>query len=102
MSGVEPTAPDEEVLAGGVLNAGRIVRIGDTVRRPRAGGAELHEAVLLHLERAGFDGAPRFLGVDEQGRQILSFVEGDVDAAPEWQLDDERNAAAATAPGGST
>jgi len=33
--------------------------------------------VLLHLERAGFGGAPRWLGMDEQGRQILSWIEGD-------------------------
>lgn len=33
--------------------------------------------VLLHLERAGFDSAPRWLGVDEQGRDVLSWIEGE-------------------------
>jgi Phosphotransferase enzyme family len=33
--------------------------------------------VLLHLERVGFDAAPRWLGVDEQGREILSWIEGE-------------------------
>jgi hypothetical protein len=28
-------------------------------------------AYLLHLERVGFDGSPRFLGVDERGREVL-------------------------------
>lgn len=31
-------------------------------------------ALLGHLERAGFDGAPRFLGIDEHGRERLSFI----------------------------
>lgn len=33
--------------------------------------------VLLHLERAGFDAAPRWHGLDEQGRDVLSWIEGD-------------------------
>jgi Ser/Thr protein kinase RdoA (MazF antagonist) len=33
--------------------------------------------VLLQLERAGFDAAPHWLGVDEQGREILSWIEGE-------------------------
>lgn len=33
--------------------------------------------VLLHLERAGFDRAPRWLGVDEHGRDVLSWIEGE-------------------------
>lgn len=33
---------------------------------------------LLHLERAGFSGVPRFLGIDEEKREILSFIVGDV------------------------
>jgi hypothetical protein len=32
--------------------------------------------LLAHLERCGFDGAPRFLGVDARGREILSYIEG--------------------------
>lgn len=33
-------------------------------------------AVLRELERAGFDGAPRFLGIDAQGRERLSYLPG--------------------------
>lgn len=32
--------------------------------------------LLRHLEAVGFAEAPRLLGVDEQGREILSFIEG--------------------------
>jgi aminoglycoside phosphotransferase (APT) family kinase protein len=38
--------------------------------------------LLRWYERVGFDGAPRYLGIDEQGREILSFVEGDPAFAP--------------------
>jgi aminoglycoside phosphotransferase (APT) family kinase protein len=38
--------------------------------------------LLRHLEHAGFDGAPRWLGTDELGREILSYVEGDVPHRP--------------------
>jgi len=51
-----------------------VVRVGDTVRRPSS-GRFVHE-LLGFFERSGWVGAPRFLGVDEQGREILSFVEG--------------------------
>jgi len=30
----------------------------------------------MHLETARFDGAPRLLGFDEQGREVLSFLDG--------------------------
>jgi hypothetical protein len=33
--------------------------------------------LLLHLEKKGFAGSPRFLGLDEQGREILTFLEGE-------------------------
>lgn len=81
-------------LSGGSFNAGLVVRIGDTVRRPRGAAADLHAAVLLHLEAVGFDAAPRFLGIDDAGRHVLSFVEGTVVADPSWQTDDDANATA--------
>lgn len=53
-----------------------VVRVGDTVRRPlQHGSARIHR-LLTYLERCGFDGAPRFLGIDARGREILSFIEG--------------------------
>jgi hypothetical protein len=54
------------------------VRVGDTVRKPPLGRTRYVVALLHHLERVGFDGAPRFLGFDERGRLILSYVEGEV------------------------
>ncbi len=51
-----------------------VVRVGDTVRRPSAGAA-IH-ALLAYLEQVGFPYSPRVLGVDEQGREVLSFLPG--------------------------
>ena len=35
-------------------------------------------ALLQHLAERGFDGAPRALGIDAQGREMLTFVPGSV------------------------
>jgi hypothetical protein len=71
-------------LAGGDVNIGEnaVVRVGDTVRRQQSDRTEAVHALLLHFESVGFDGAPRFLGVGERGREVLSYVEGAPALAP--------------------
>jgi aminoglycoside phosphotransferase (APT) family kinase protein len=72
---------DDEPLVADDVTPG-IVRVGDTVRRPvRPFTATIH-AYLAHLRSAGFTDAPRPLGVDEQGREVLSFVPGEVPREP--------------------
>jgi hypothetical protein len=72
----------EQPLTGGRMTPG-LVRIGDTVRRPQNHRSAYVQSVLLHLEAVGFDGAPRFLGVDGQGREILTYIDGEVlDGSP--------------------
>jgi phosphotransferase family enzyme len=61
-------------LPGGFVTT--VVRVGDTVRRPPAPRAAFVHRLLARLERAGWDGAPRFLGIDDRGRETLSFVAG--------------------------
>jgi Ser/Thr protein kinase RdoA (MazF antagonist) len=68
-------AEAEIPLSGGNVAAG-VVRVGATVRKPVTLATPAVEAVLRHLERVGFTGAPRALGRDEQGRQVLEYVEG--------------------------
>lgn len=55
-----------------------LVRVGDTLRRPAGPWTPAVDALLEHLHAVGFDGAPRPLGRDEQGRQVLEFVPGEV------------------------
>ena len=69
-------------LLGGTANRGLVLRVGDTVRRPLRPSAPGVHALLRHLEHVGFDGAPRFLGVDEDGREVLSYIAGDAVIAP--------------------
>src|SRR4051794_18892026 len=69
-------AAHEVALGGGRTTAG-VVRLGDAVHRPaRPWTASVH-AVLRHLEAVGFDGAPRVLGFDGLGREMLSYVPGE-------------------------
>ena len=53
------------------------MRIGDTVRRPVGPHTDAVDALLTHLWEVGFTGAPRPLGRDERGRQVLEFVPGE-------------------------
>ncbi|MEY9840637.1 aminoglycoside phosphotransferase family protein [Streptacidiphilus sp. EB103A] len=73
------THPTEEPLVGGRLTAG-VVRVGDTVRRPRSPASAFVAQLLNLLEGQGFTGAPRHLGIDEHGRDILTYIEGTVPA----------------------
>ncbi len=78
-------------LAGGDVTEG-VVRVGDTVRRPVGPHSPLVHALLTHLESAGFEGAPRFIGIDGSGREVLSYIEGEVAGRPRppWIADEAR------------
>jgi len=72
----------EIALPPGRLTPG-VVRVGDTVRRPRKDSSEFVARVLQLLAQEGFDAAPRYLGSDTQGRDVLSFIPGTV--PPKWR-----------------
>jgi tRNA A-37 threonylcarbamoyl transferase component Bud32 len=67
----------DEILAGGNM-AREVRRVGETVRRPTGPWTPAVHHLLRHLEQVGFRGAPRALGIDEQTREILSFIPGGV------------------------
>jgi hypothetical protein len=75
-----PDGPEIELPAGDVTVG--VVRIGDTVRRPHSAASEAVAAYLEHLHAAGFDGAPRHLGRDGEGRDVLTFLDGQVPGDP--------------------
>lgn len=56
----------------------RVFRRGGTVLRPAGRWTPAVHALLRHLERAGFAGSPRVVGdgYDDQGREVLTFIEG--------------------------
>lgn len=83
MSADEQNA-DAKPLAGG----GRTVvtrRGGVVIRETGSWGRSVH-SLLSHLREAGFAGAPRVVGdgFDEQDREILTYIEGDVINPAPW------------------
>ncbi|GAA2856943.1 trifolitoxin immunity protein [Actinoplanes cyaneus] len=81
----------EEALPGG--NTVGAVRVGEVVHKRASPWTPTVHALLRHLESAGFDGAPRALGFDEQGREMLSYLPGEVIGGrmpwPGWAFADE-------------
>ncbi|WP_409250574.1 phosphotransferase [Bacillus sp. SCS-153A] len=71
---------NEEVLTGG--NVSNVFRSGNTVRRELKPDSSRTHQILRHLEDKGFSYAPRFLGIDDKGREILSFIEGEAGNYP--------------------
>jgi hypothetical protein len=76
----------EEKLPGG--NTTGAVRIDGVVHKRASPWTPTVHALLRHLEGAGFDAAPRALGFDDQGREMLTFLPGetigDRDPWPGW------------------
>jgi tRNA A-37 threonylcarbamoyl transferase component Bud32 len=64
----------EMAMPGGYVTGP--VRLGNTVRRRPGGSSEFVRRLLQLFEEAGWAGAPRFLGTDEAGREMLSYVDG--------------------------
>jgi hypothetical protein len=65
------------MLSGGNTHE-EVVRVENTVRRPTGPWTPGVHALLVHLQRKGFDGAPRVHGVDDRGREVLDYIEGEV------------------------
>jgi Ser/Thr protein kinase RdoA (MazF antagonist) len=74
-------------LQGGDVTDG-VVRVGDTVRRPTGPFTPAVHALLRHLEAAGFDGAPQVVGVDELGREVLTYIPGTTGVSAENVTDE--------------
>lgn len=89
---MEPELPREPLaeipLLGGRLTPG-IMRVGNTVRRPSKGHAAFVHELLLFLEDQNFPFAPRFLGMDSRGRDILSYLEGQIWSDSGAELSDD-------------
>lgn len=80
---------DENALQGGLVNAGRVTRRGDVVRRPAPRhAAALHAYFAEVRDESGFDGVPRAYGLGDDGYEELEFVHGDVALTPypDWAL----------------
>ncbi len=90
MAGPERGRDDEEVLHGGIDNAGRVVRVGAHVLRPAKPCTPAVHALLRHARAAGFDGVPEPIGIEAVGRERLVYIPGDVPMPPypDWGRSD--------------
>lgn len=71
---------EESVLGGGAVN--EVVRVGATVRRTPGQRSRFVRELLALFENAGWQGAPRFLGIDEQGRETFGYLHGRAAVTP--------------------
>jgi hypothetical protein len=87
----EPGRQAEIPLSDGEPSVSGAVRVGDEVHRETGPWTPAVHGLLRHLEKRGFDGAPRVLGFDHRGREVLSFVLGDTPRLPwpPWMTTDE-------------
>lgn len=67
-----------EIPLDGGRSTETVVRIGDRVHRSMMDNAPFVHSFLKHLSKEGFSYSPRFLGIDDKGREILSFIKGEV------------------------
>ena len=76
---------EEEILTGGRVTA-QVVRRGEFVHRTPCKNAAFVHQVLEFLEAGGVEGVPRYRGLDQQGREVLTFLPGQVPpgSAPAW------------------
>ena len=65
----------ESVLLGG-RSAAAVVRVGNEVHRSPGPRPEFTRGLLQHLEREGFTGAPRYRGMDTDGRLVVEYIDG--------------------------
>lgn len=70
-----PADADGDALLGGLVS--KPVRIDGHVHREAGPWTPAVHALLRHLEQAGFDGAPRVVGFDTVGREVLTYIEGE-------------------------
>jgi len=66
---------ESTILQGGRSNQS-VVKIGDTVHRTLSANSTFVHKLLLFLQQKKIIYAPKFLGIDDQNREILSYIEG--------------------------
>jgi hypothetical protein len=79
--------PGELELSGGNVN--EVVRVGDTVHRTAGPWTPTIHALLAWVRAQGVSVAPAPLGLDDAGREVLTWTEGEVGGwpLPDWLWD---------------
>jgi len=82
---------DEFPLSDGTPSVGGSVLVDGQVHRATGPWTAAVHALLRHLQRVGFEGAPRVVGFDDAGREVLTWIDGEAPAHPwpVWMRADE-------------
>jgi len=73
---------EEQKLSGGQNTD--VIRIGNTVHRPVGPNSDYVHKTLTLLEEKDYKYSPRYLGIDDKGREILSYIDGEMGRSIEW------------------
>ncbi len=87
----------EEVPLEGGWTAAKVVRIGAMVHRSMGERAPFIHRLLGYLEGIELAGVPRFRGVDRRGREVLTYLDGEMGhrwEAGKWTDEQLRHVAA--------
>ena len=68
---------EREIELDGGNASGRVVRVGDTVRKPWLDTTESVQRYLEHLANNHVD-VPRIMARDDSGRQIIEYIDGPI------------------------
>ena len=81
---------NERPLEGGISHPGEVLRAGPHVVRPASPHSGSIHAFLRWVRRTGFEGVPSPVRIDQDGRERLVFIDGDVPVAPypDWSQTD--------------
>ena len=80
----------EQRLDGGITNAGQVVRAGAHVLRPSSPHSDSVHAYLRAVRQAGFEGAPQPVGIDDDRRERLVYINGEVPVTERWPRSQHR------------
>lgn len=69
---------DDEIPLDGGWTAASVVRIGPMVHRTMGERAPFVHRLLEYLEEIGFVGVPRLRGIDGRGREMLTYLAGEM------------------------
>lgn len=64
-------------LKGG-RSTNEVIKIGNTIHRSQGPNSKFVHNLLTQLDQQNFSYSPKFLGIDEKGREILSYIYGEV------------------------
>lgn len=72
----------EKILKGGQNTT--VIKIGNSVHRTMSSNSQFVHEILQFLEKKNYKYSPRYLGIDPEGREVLSFFEGETGHSITW------------------